>query len=97
MNEDIFDTQSMDYAHIKRWYEGSNDMMKQYTIIGEIFLKSRFSHRFLDWTEGKDVDEACRAMSIHLEEKYDDIEDWELYFILDGHHDDVYPVDGEDE
>tara|TARA_R100001591_G_scaffold118198_2_gene139898 strand:- start:180 stop:470 length:291 start_codon:yes stop_codon:yes gene_type:complete len=94
---DMFDTESMDYEYIKQWYERSNDMMKPYTIIGEIILKSGFTYKFLDWIEGKDVNQACSAMSMYLEEKHDDMEDWELYFILDGHHDDVYPVDGEDE
>ena len=94
---DMFDTESMDYEYIKQWYERSNDMMKPYTIIGEVDLGDGFTFKFLDWIEGKDVNEAVKAMSTYLEEQHESMQDWELYFILDGHHDDVYPVDGEDE
>ena len=67
--------------------------MKPYTIIGEVDLGDGFTFKFLDWIEGKDVKEAVKAMSTYLEEQHESMQNWELYFILDGHHDDVYPAD----
>jgi hypothetical protein len=47
--------------------------------------------KFFDWSEGKDVHDACAKLEEVLYKYNDGLQDWELFFIFEGHHDECYP------
>lgn len=71
--------------------------LKKYTIIGTLEYDDGFSARFLDWSEGTDPDDACVKLEPVLHTYGKGLQDWEMHFIIEGHHNDCYPVEDEDD
>ena len=65
--------------------------MNKYTVIGEMDFGDGFTMKFFDWSEGKDVHDACAKLEEVLYKYNDGLQDWELFFIFEGHHDECYP------
>jgi len=75
--------------------------MTKYTIIGEMDfgnsglvsvpdMETRYI-KFFDWSEGVDVHDAISKLEKDLRERHPPMQDWELFFIFEGHHDECYP------
>jgi len=67
-------------------------ILKKYTIVGGLDFGVG-SAKFVDWSEGTDPDDACRNLEAVLYKYNKGLKDWEMDFIFEGHHDDVYPKD----
>jgi len=71
--------------------------LTKYTIIGELDFGDGFFARFIDWSEGADPDDACAKLEPVLYKYNEGLQDWEMHFIIEGHHKDCYPIEGEDD
>jgi hypothetical protein len=69
--------------------------MTQYTVTGELDLGDGYFAPFAEWTEGKTIDEALDILNTKLYEVTPGLQHWEMHFLFEGHHKDMYPHDEE--
>lgn len=67
--------------------------MTKYTVTGELDLGDGYFAPFAEWTEGETLDAALTAINEKLYTETPGLQHWEMHFVFEGHHKDVYPED----